>query len=334
MEEHNIGIENLPKVKRKKNKKLAKIGIVCVLVLVFLVGDLIGRGGFNIKAGSLHLSSTVHIPALSVGSARTATDAFDYSSVNEVYGLLQKDFDGNLDHTKLLDGIKHGLVSAAGDPYTEYFDPQEAKDLNDQLSGSFTGIGAELGTDEDNNIVVVSPLAGYPADKAGLKSKDIVAGVNGQSTTGMNVDSVVRKIRGPANTDVKLTIVRGSSKPFDVNLTRQEITLPSVKYQEDGNIGYLKISQFTNDTVDLANKAAAEFKAKGVKAIVLDLRGDPGGYLDGAVAISSMWLDQGKTVVSEHRGSTVIDTKYATGSNPFKGIPTVVLIDGGSASAS
>jgi carboxyl-terminal processing protease len=234
----------------------------------------------------------------------------------------------------LINGAKQGLVAATGDPYTEYFDPTAAKDFNNQLAGSITGIGAELGTDSDNNIVIVSPLSGYPAEKAGLKPKDIIAAVDNQSTQGMSVDSVVRKIRGKEGTKVNLTVVRGNQKPFEVTITRQKITVPSVKYQEDGNIGYLRISQFNGDTVNLAQKAAQEFKAKGVKGVVLDLRSDPGGYLNAAVGVSSLWLDKGKTIVQERRGGQVVSTQTATGGNILAGLPTIVLIDGGSASAS
>ncbi|HET7827279.1 MAG TPA: S41 family peptidase, partial [Candidatus Saccharimonadales bacterium] len=176
--------------------------------------------------------------------------------------------------------------------------------------------------------------SGYPADKAGLKAHDIIAAVNSQSTQGMSVDAVVSKIRGPANTKVTLTIIRASGSPFNITITRQKITVPSVTSEIDGNIGYLKISQFSNDTVDLAQKAAQQFRVKNVKGVILDLRGDPGGYLSGAVGVSSLWLDSGKTVVTERRGSTVIDTNTATGNNILKDLPTVVLIDGGSASAS
>ncbi|HET9721652.1 MAG TPA: S41 family peptidase [Candidatus Saccharimonadales bacterium] len=297
--------------------------ILAALVTVLLVfggGVAVGRGDVSLWGPKT--------PA----NASAAT--LNYSSVNQVYNILKNNFDGNLDQGKLIDGLKTGLVDAAGDPYTEYFDPKAAAAFNDELSGSITGIGAEVGTDSDNNIVVVSPLSGYPAEQAGLKPKDIIAGIDGKPTQGMSVDTAVSKIRGNAGTQVTLTIVRDGGNPFNVNITRQKITVPSVTYKEDGDIGYLKVSQFTNDTVGLAQKAAQEFKSKGVKGVVLDLRGDPGGYLSGAVGVSSLWLDSGKTVVSERRGSTIIDTEYATGNDVLHGLPTVVLIDSGSASAS
>ncbi|MBX4201438.1 S41 family peptidase [Candidatus Saccharibacteria bacterium] len=300
-------------------KILATFGVV---LLIFGSGVAVGKGNVRIWDPN------------AVSSQNTNLSSLNYASVDSVYSILKKDFDGNLNQTKLNEGLKKGLVEAAGDPYTVYFNPTDAKAFNNELSGTIVGIGAELGTDADNNIVIVSPLSGYPAEKAGLKPKDIVAGVDKESTQGKTVDAIVRKIRGKENTDVILTIVRGDEKPFQVTITRQKITVPSVKYSIDGNIGYIKINQFTNDTVELTQKAAQEFKDKGVKGIVLDLRSDPGGYLKGAVEVSSLWIDKGKTVVQERRGGTVISTEQATGGNILKGIPTVVLIDGGSASAS
>jgi len=310
-------------VKRRRPWALKKIfGFVLVLALMFGGGLAVGRGDLHIQGLSVQKSVNSNLPG-----------TLDYSSVNQVYNLLRNDYDGSLNTGKLLDGLKSGLVSAAGDPYTEYFDAADAKTLNDELAGSITGIGAELGTDSDNDIVIVSPLSGYPADKAGLKPKDVIAAIDGKSTQGISIDTAVSKIRGPAGTKVTLTIVRGGGNPFDVTITRQKITIPSVTYEVDGDIGYIKISQFTNDTVGLADKTAQSFKAQGVKGVVLDLRGNPGGYLSGAVDVSSLWLKQGQTVVSERRGSTIIDTEYASGDDPLQGLPTVVLIDGGSASA-
>ena len=308
--------------KPKKRWALLKILVTLALtMLVFSGGVAVGRGD-------------VHLRGLSLAKTSSTATNLDYSSVDQLYSLLKSDFDGQLDSAKLLDGLKSGLVDAANDPYTAYFNPAEAKTFNEELTGSFTGIGAELGTDGDKNIVIVSPLSGYPAEKAGLKPKDIIIAIDGQSTTGASVDKVVQKIRGAAGTTVKLAIRRGADKPFDVNIIRQQITIASVKSSVEGVVGYLKISQFTNDTTKLAKNAAADFKARGVKAIILDLRGDPGGYLKTAVEVSSLWLDKGKIVVSERRGGQTLSTDYALGGNDFKGLPTVVLINSGSASAS
>jgi carboxyl-terminal processing protease len=321
-ERHQTHTETVSHARRHKNRSAKKILLSLIVVaLIFGAGLAVGRGNVRVN----HLSKANPI---------VSRQSLDYSSVDQVYKLLQKDFDGKLDNKTLTDGLKRGLVSASGDPYTMYFSPKEAKDFNNQLSGTIIGIGAELGTDDENNIVVISPLSGYPAEKAGLKPKDIIAGIDGKSTSGMRVDQAVNKIRGTEGTQVKLTVVRGVQSPFEVSISRPKITVPRVKSQVDGDIGYIKISQFSDDTASLAQKAVADFQAKHVKGIVLDLRGDPGGYLNTAVDISSLWLNQGSTVVSERRGSTVVDNQTATGNNPLKGLPTVVLIDSGSASAS
>ena len=307
---------------RRKKWGLLKILATLILTLaVFGSGVAVGRGD-------------VHFKGLSLTKTVPNTTSLNYSSLDQLYGILKNDFDGSLDTSKLLDGLKTGLVSATGDPYTEYFNPSDAKTFNDQLNGSFTGIGAELGTDASNDIVIVAPLAGYPAEKAGLKPKDIISAIDGQTTTGMSATRAVQKIRGPADTQVKLTIIRGADKPFDVIITRQQIAIASVKSEVAGSIGYLKISQFTSDTTKLAKDAAADFKAKGVKAVILDLRSNPGGYLKGAVDISSLWLNQGQVVVAEKRDGQIISTEYASGGNSLKGLPTIVLINSGSASAS
>lgn len=307
----------------KKSRRFLKavLGLV-VAVVVFGAGLAIGRGDIN-------------VPRLSAGGGGTAaTSRLNYSSLDDLYQLLGRDFDGSLDQTKLLNGAKKGLVEAAGDPYTEFFDPQAAKELNNELSGSFTGIGAELGVNDDGDIVVVSPLRGYPAEKAGLRPHDVIAAVNDQTTSGMSLGQAVQKIRGPAGSKVTLTLVRGNGAPLKVTIIRDKITVPSVDYKIEGNIGYMRVSQFTDDTTDLSQKAAADFKKHGVKGVILDLRGNPGGYVNAAVNLCSLWLGQGDTIVQERRGSAVVTTEYATGDNPLRGLPTVVLIDGGSASAS
>jgi len=322
MDYENPSINMPVPAKSKKRWTLPKILAVLLLTLVVFGGGVsVGRGD-------------VHLRGLSLSKISPSATNLDYSSVDRLYSLLKTDFDGQLDPSKLLDGLKGGLVDAANDPYTAYFNPTDAKTFNEELTGSFTGIGAELGTNADNNIVIVSPLSGYPAEKAGLKSKDVIAAIDGQTTAGLSVDKVVQKIRGAAGTNVKLTIQRGADKPFDVTIMREQITIPSVKSSVDGAIGYLKISQFTNDTTKLAQSVAADFKTKGVKAVILDLRSDPGGYLNTAVDVSSLWLDQGKTIVSERRGSQTLSTDYAKGGNVFKSLPTIVLLNGGSASAS
>lgn len=294
---------------------------------VFLFGWAIGSGRINIGPNALlHKKVASQLPA-----------NLDYSSVEQVYDKLRDSFDGQLDANKLQDGLKQGLVKASGDPYTEYLNPEEAKRFSEDLSGTFTGIGAELTKDpKTDSIVVVAPLAGFPAEKAGLKPKDQVVAIDGQSTFDLSVSEAVNRIRGPKDTKVRLKIVRGNDKDFEVEITRAEITVPSVESQIiDGQIGYLKVSRFSEDTGQLAHDAAQRFADARVKGVILDLRGNPGGLLNEAVNLSGLWLDSSQTVLQEKRGTTVVKTYKPSGNqHVLKGIPTVVLVDEGSASAS
>lgn len=324
---HYFGMKN----SLRGEKKIIKNKSVRTFLLGFLAVLLIAGvfySGFQFGDGKWHVGTKKPVSA-----NKGLPEDLDYSSVEEVYDSLRAKFDGKLDEQKLMDGLKKGLVEAAGDPYTVYFNPEEAKSFNEQLNGSFSGIGAELGKD-GTNIVVISPIAGFPAEKAGLKSKDIIVSIDGQDTNGLSVDEAVKRIRGEAGTQVKLGYVRDGQKQ-EVTITRQVITIPSVETSmKDNNICYIRITRFAEDTTSLVEKAASDCKAKGAKGVVLDMRGNPGGYLTGAVDVSSTWLKQGQTVLQEKRDGKVIQTFNAKSSGVLNGMPTVVLINEGSASAS
>ena len=305
----------------KRRRWPKRVGLTVVVVVVFALGLGVGNGTI-----SLHRQHGVagNLPAKP-----------DYTSVNEVYKSLIGNYDGKLTETQLIDGLKHGLAQSTNDPYTAYFTPKEAKEFNQQLNNQFSGIGAELGQDSEGNLQVIAPIAGTPAAKAGLQAGDLIAGINGTSTSGITIDQAVHKIRGKAGTKVKLQIVRDKTKPLTLDITRQNITIPSVNTKIlPGNIGYMQITSFSEDTVGLAQKAAQQFKDKKVKAVVLDMRNDPGGLLDAAIKVSSLWLPKDKLILQEKRGSEVVQSYYADGNDILNGIPTVVLINSGSASAS
>lgn len=255
----------------------------------------------------------------------------DFSSVQQVYDKLRLNFDGDLDEQKLINGAKKGLVDAAGDPYTVYFTDEEAAKFKNELDGKFSGIGAELGK-KDGTLTVISTIDDSPARKAGLLAGDLIVKVNGEDTTNWSIEQAVSKIRGDKGTTVKLTVVRAQQlKEFSI--VRADIVNPSVNSSVlPQNIGYLRVSRFAEDTESLAKQAAADFKAKNVKGIILDLRGNGGGYVNAATALSSLWLKQGDVVVDEKGNQS--DREVANGNNILNGIPTIVLIDGGSASAS
>lgn len=301
-------------------RRIAKSGLALMLLFaVFTVGVNTGNG--RISFGSKHEQSG--LPA-----------QLNYSSVNDVYNSLKANYNGKLTEGQILDGLKHGLAESTKDPYTSYFTAKEAKAFDEQVNSSFSGIGAELGQDADKNIQVISPITGFPAEKAGLKAQDLIVNVNGISTQGMSVQEAVNVIKGPKGTTVKLGIVRGGSETLMISIVRDTIQIPTVTSKIlDNNIGYIQVSTFGHDTAGLVQKAADNFKAKNVKGIILDLRNNPGGYLDAATDISSLWVPEGKMIVDE-RGTIGDNAHYAKGNNELGDIPTVVLINSGSASAS
>ena len=290
--------------------------VLVIAVLAYVAGDL--------------TSGSVQLPFMK------PTHTIDFSSVNNVYRLMQQDFDGKITDQSALDGAKAGMVASGGDPYTVYLTAKEAKSLSDDLNGKLSGIGAEIGI-KNNTLTIIAPIDDTPAAKAGLRAGDYISRINGEDTTNMSVDTAVSKIRGTAGTKVTLRILRsGEQDPMEITITRADITVPSVKSSlKNGNVAYINVTQFGPDTASLVDKAATDLKAQGATKVILDLRNDPGGYLDAGVSVASEFLDSGKTVVSERTGGTkVVDTKYATSGGKLIGMPTVVLINSGSASAS
>jgi carboxyl-terminal processing protease len=313
---------SLPAVKPPKKGKIPRF-LAAILAGVFIFGL-----GLNIGNGQITIQ---HKKAVS----GNLPDNLDYETVEAIYDKLRTEYDGKIDQNTLMDGLKQGLASATGDPFTEYFNAKDAKEFDNELNGSFTGIGAELSKNSDSNIEIISPIAGFPAEKAGLKPHDVLAEINGESAAGITVSDAVKKIRGEAGTNVKLKVIRNKSQSLDFDITRAVINIPSVKEEITAdNIGILTISRFGSDTASLARDAANKFKAANVKGVVLDLRGDPGGLLDAAESVSSLWLDTNQTVLLEKRDDVVVKTYRAEGNPVLKGIKTVVLIDSGSASAS
>lgn len=256
----------------------------------------------------------------------------DFSSLNDIKATLERKFDGTVDDTKALDGAKAGLVDSLGDPYTVYLTKDKAKELADDLKGELSGIGVEVGF-RNNALSVISPISNTPAAKAGLLAKDVIVKIDGKDSNQYTLDEAVNKIRGQAGTKVTLTIVRGNAQPFDVTITRDTINVPSVTYKKDGDAGIITVSRFGDDTTTKVQQAAQDLAAQGAKGYVLDLRNNPGGYLQAAVGVSGVFMNN-KVVVEERKGGKTTD-KLSTGSGALlAGKPVVVLVNGGSASAS
>ncbi len=287
-------------------------------MVVFIVGVNVGNGRIGLSGpNQTGLPSTLN-----------------YTSVTQEYNALRDNYDGKLTTAQILNGIKHGLADSANDPYTEYFTSAEAQTFNNELNSNISGIGAEIGQDGSGNIQIIAPIDGSPAAKAGLKAGELITSINGQSTAGLNVDNAVNKIRGKAGSTVTLGLLDGNQARF-ITITRQNITVPSVNTKIlSGNIGYMQITTFADDTSSLAQKAAKQFVSEKVKGIVLDLRDDPGGLLSAAINVSSLWLPQNDLVLQEKTGNTVVASNYSNGDDILTNIPTVILINSGSASAS
>ncbi len=232
-------------------------------------------------------------------------------------------------------GSLKGMVQSIGDPYTSFLNPELAKEFNEDMSGSFEGIGAEISI-KDDVLTVIAPLPETPAFKSGIKSGDKIYEINGESTMGITIDEAVNKIRGEKGTEVVLTVYReGDNGTQEFNIIRDSIKIKSVEteYLEDSDVFVISIYSFNSDTGVAFNEAIEELKIKDVENIILDLRGNPGGYLEVAVNIASSWVESGP-IVTEKFDEETEESYMARGIAKLKDYNTVVLVDGGSASAS
>lgn len=259
------------------------------------------------------------------------TSIIDTAGLQEAYRTLRAEYDGELDNAKLTDGAKRGLVEATGDPYTVFMDKEEAVEFRKQIDGEVTGIGAEIGV-RSGQPTILRVLPGSPAEAAGVKKGDTIAGINDVSADGISAGKAAEQIRGQEGTTVKITMLR--NKEFkEFSIVRQKVDNPSVEYGIENGIGVLSLSRFDDETGDLAKKAAQEFKKAGVRGIILDLRGNGGGTLDSSVEVASLWL-RDKPIVTEKSRSGMNVVKRSVGEPILEGIKTIVLVDNSSASAS
>lgn len=303
------------------NRGISKSVYFLTIAVVAVVGFIAGTRGNELLA--------VVAP---VFGFKIETSTLEFAAVQKTYQELKANYDGELDSKKLIDGASRGLVQAAGDQYTVFMDAEEAAEFEKDLSGEIGGgVGAEIGV-RSNKPTILRVLPGNPAEKAGVKPGDIIAAVNDQSTNGWNAEKTASEIRGGVGTTVKLSLVRGSElKEFTI--TRDKVINPSVQASVQNGIGVLTLTRFDNETSIQAKKAAENFKQQGVKGVILDLRGNGGGYISAAQEVAGLWLDN-KMVVTEKANNQVVD-ELKSGSSPIlAGIPTVVLVNGGSASAS
>lgn len=328
-----------------KGDKIIKL-LLAFSLSIFLFGTGYKLGQYRVNRQqsppqSLNLTNTS--PVLDSKSKKN----IDFSLFWETWNTVEQKFidRSKLDPKKMFYAAIKGMVASTDDPYTFFLSPDENKQSKDDLGGKFEGIGAQLGL-KDNRIVIIAPLKKSPAEKAGAKAGDFINKVDKVATKGWTLPQAVAKIRGPKGTKVILTLER-TEKEHDVTMTREQIQLDSVELSYESMIdcrtncpqlAYLKLNQFIDNTNDEWDEATDEIKSKWskkeIKGMVLDLRDNPGGYLDSAVYLASEFLPQGKIVVKQESTTTESKDYYVIRAGKLPNIPLVVLINKGSASAS
>lgn len=262
----------------------------------------------------------------------------DFSLFWDSYNKLQENFINpeKIDNQKVTYGAIEGMTKSLGDPYTSFFDPEQAKRFQQDLSGSFEGIGVEIGV-KKNQLTVISPMEGTPGQKAGLKTGDVIVKIDGKDATDMTTEEAVSLIRGKKGTVVTLSVFReGWQLPKDIKITRGTIVIPSIKWElKNGDVAYIHIFEFDQSLPTAFKKAALEILSGPAKKIVLDLRGNPGGYLDVSQEIAGWFLPKGQIVTIEDFGKGKEQKQYkAEGNSNLANFPIVILVNEGSASAS
>ena len=282
--------------------------------------------GFVLGLAVFWAFSTFYRPA-------AGKNQLDTAMLYKVQSILRQKYDGEIDYGKFSEGAAAGAVASLGDPYTVFLDQQNNKELADDLKGELTGVGIEVGQ-KDDKLTVIAPFDGTPASKAGIRAGDIIATIDGEVTSSLTIDQAVNKIRGEKGTVVKLGIIRAGELLKEIEITRELISIPSVSYEmKDGKIGYIKIRRFGEDTASLVKSAGASLKSQGAKAVIVDVRDNPGGYLEAAVEVASQFANKG-VIVEERSRNSKPKLEYAIAGGTMIDIPVIMLINGGSASAS
>jgi carboxyl-terminal processing protease len=278
---------------------------------------------------------------LLMGSAAGAAASDTYRTLNlfgDVFERVRADYVEKPDDSKLVESAINGMLAGL-DPHSGYMTPSSFRDMQVQTRGEFGGLGIEV-TMEDGLIKVVAPIDDTPAAKAGIMANDIITRLNDEAAQGLTIDQAIDKMRGPVNTKIKLTIMRkGSDKPIEVTIVRDIIRVKSVRWHPEGSdVGYIRVTQFSEQTTDglkqAINDLNSQLGADKIKGYVLDLRNNPGGLLDQAISVSATFLEKGEIVSTRGRNPEETQRFNARHGAMIKGKPLIVLINGGSASAS
>ncbi|MBI5306618.1 S41 family peptidase [Candidatus Wolfebacteria bacterium] len=317
-----------------KNIKLKNI-IFITSIMIFTV---VLAGGFyylGYKQG-IQNPQAIFIKGISNIDSDKTKD-IDFNIFWQVWQTVKEKYVDNaaIDNQALVYGAISGLVNSLKDPYTVFMPPSDAKKFNEEISGEFSGIGAEIGI-RNEQLVIIAPLKNSPAERAGIKASDKILKIGDKITEGLTVDEAVKLIRGPKNTKIILTVSRnGWEKTKEIAIIRETIKIPTLDFEiKDDNIAYFHLYNFYENAPFLFYENIVKAVLKNPQGIILDLRNNPGGYLEGAVNIASWFLNPGEIVVSEKFASGKKDEFRSYGSGALKDLPVVVLINEGSASAS
>ncbi len=313
-----------------KNTKIKYVAVTAFLIIIFFA--------FGIYTGAKNRPAIEKITGVTNKETAVATTA-DFEPFWKVWNLMSEKYpyaDKTTDQERVYGAIS-GLVSSLNDPYSVFFAPDETKSFQDEIAGNFDGIGLEVGL-KDKILTVIAPLKDTPAYKADLKSGDKILKIDKTATTGMTIEDAIKLIRGEKGTAVTLTIFReGTPLPKEIKIIRDTINIPTLEtIKRPDGIFVIKLYSFSANSANLFRDAMKEFAYSGSYKLILDLRGNPGGYLDAAVDMASWFLPTGKTVVTEdYGGSKPAEVYRSKGYNIFSNdLKFVILMDGGSASAS
>ncbi len=304
--------------------QIKKRNLVIVIVVAALLGSVVTFAGMNFIPGQ-----SVRISKDDYSAYKTIMSR--YAKVEALYETLNKYYYKDLDQDKLIQGMCYGLFEGTGDPYTNYMSKGEYDNLMVKTTGKLEGIGVTVGASSDGYIVVVSTVKDSPAEKAGMKSGDLILAVNDVSYKGSQLDTAVANMRGKVGSKVKVTYLR-DGKSVEANLTRASIKLDSVFAETlDHNIGYIYISNFETDTAAEFKKELHGFEVKGVDGVIIDLRNNGGGVVESGIEVADLLLDEGVLAYTEGKSQERTYMKTTAGKTS---LPYVLLINGGTASTS
>ncbi|MEN3028455.1 MAG: S41 family peptidase [Aquificaceae bacterium] len=294
---------------------MKKFKLISLLLATFLIGFFLGEAGAS--------------------QGNRQEDDYKYFRLfTDVFRTVKENYVGEANTRELIYGALNGMMKSL-DPFSSFFTPEQYRDFKQETEGEFGGVGIEIGMDKGRP-VVISPIEGTPAFRAGIRSGDVIVEINGEDTTNMTLIDVVRKIRGKPGTKVTLTIMRkGADKPFKVELERALIKVESVKWTRIEDLGYVRLSQFTEGAGKEVEKAIKSLTSQGIRGLILDLRNDPGGLLTEAINVSELFLKEGKLIVYTKTKKGEVNRYFSRRKQALpENLPLVVLINRGSASAS